>query len=140
MDCMFWSHIYCNIYKIPFFDVVCKKKDEAECKMADDTKVINGLCWAGPFLAIGLFPSAYQYFILLGIGMGNLSTFILMKTINKLNNKEAAYCRFDFVDIYPVGCWTRYFVLFSTERYCSLTLEGVNCCCIRNRRNLCLFF
>lgn len=51
-------------------------------------KIVNGLCWAGPFLAIGLIPSAYQYFILLGIGMGNLSTFILMKSINKLNNKE----------------------------------------------------
>jgi hypothetical protein len=51
-------------------------------------KIINGLCWAGPFLAIGLIPSAYQYFILLGIGMGNLSTYFLMKTINKLNNKE----------------------------------------------------
>jgi len=51
-------------------------------------KVINGLCWAGPFLAIGFFPSAYQYFILLGIGLGNLSTFVLMKSINKLNNKE----------------------------------------------------
>ncbi|MGA7899300.1 MAG: hypothetical protein WCA39_10610 [Nitrososphaeraceae archaeon] len=65
-----------------------RKRMKQSAKWPMIAKVINGLCWAGPFLAIGLFPSAYQYFILLGIGMGNLSTFILMKTINKLNNKE----------------------------------------------------
>ena len=51
-------------------------------------KIINGLCWAGPFLAIGIIPSAYQYLILLGIGIGNISTFIMMRSINKLNNRE----------------------------------------------------
>ena len=51
-------------------------------------KTINGLCWAGPFVAIGAFPSLLQYLILLGIGLGNLSTYILMKKYSGLDNKE----------------------------------------------------
>ena len=49
---------------------------------------INGICWAGPFLAIGVFPSLLQYLILLGIGLGNLSTYIIMKRYSNQNNKE----------------------------------------------------
>lgn len=51
-------------------------------------KAINGLCWAGPFAFIGAFPHYYQYLILLGIGLGNLSTYILMKKYSRLDNKE----------------------------------------------------
>jgi hypothetical protein len=53
-------------------------------------KVINGICWAGPFAAIGLFPYLYQYLILLGIGLGNLSTYLLMKKHSGLDNREQA--------------------------------------------------
>lgn len=49
---------------------------------------INGLCWAGPFAAIGAFPSLLQYLILLGIGLGNLSTYLIMKKFSKQDNKE----------------------------------------------------
>lgn len=52
------------------------------------TKVINGISWAGPFVAIGAFPHYYQYFILLGIGLGNLSTYILMRKYSDENNPE----------------------------------------------------
>jgi hypothetical protein len=51
-------------------------------------KALNGLCWAGPFAAIGLFPYLYHYLILLGIGLGNLSTYLLMKKHSGLNNHE----------------------------------------------------
>jgi hypothetical protein len=68
--------------------LLIRKRMKRSVEWPTIAKVINGLCWAGPFLAIGLIPSAYQYFILLGIGMGNISTFMLMKTINKLDNKE----------------------------------------------------
>ena len=51
-------------------------------------KAINGICWAGPFIAIAAFPSYLQYLILLGIGLGNLSTYILMKKYSMLDNKE----------------------------------------------------
>jgi hypothetical protein len=51
-------------------------------------KAINGLCWAFPFALIALFPEFYQYLLLLGIGLGNVSTFIFMKRLSHLNNKE----------------------------------------------------
>ena len=51
-------------------------------------KAINGLCWAAPFAAIGAFPHLYQYLILLGIGLGNTSTYIFMKKFSGLANHE----------------------------------------------------
>ena len=57
-------------------------------KWPSSAKAINGLCWAAPFALIGVFPSMYQYLILVGIGLGNLSTYLLMKKYNDLNNRE----------------------------------------------------
>ncbi|MEW5840147.1 hypothetical protein [Nitrososphaera sp.] len=51
-------------------------------------KALNGVSWAGPFAAIGLAPAFYQYFILLGIGLGNLSTYLMMKRYSGLDNRE----------------------------------------------------
>ncbi len=57
-------------------------------KWSGPVKVINGLCWATPFAAIGAFPPLYQYLILLGIGLGNTSTYIFMKKFSGLANHE----------------------------------------------------
>lgn len=51
-------------------------------------KAINGLCWALPFAFIAFFPEFSQYLLLLGIGLGNISTFIFMKKFSGLKNKE----------------------------------------------------
>ncbi|MFQ5781938.1 MAG: hypothetical protein ACE5GR_02645 [Nitrosopumilus sp.] len=51
-------------------------------------KTINGICWAVPFVVIAFFPEFSQYLILLGIGLGNISTFIFMKKFSGINNKE----------------------------------------------------
>ena len=51
-------------------------------------KMINGLSWAGPFLAIPIFHPFSQYLILLGIGTGNISTFLLIKYYSNYKNKE----------------------------------------------------
>jgi hypothetical protein len=51
-------------------------------------KVVNGFCWAAPFALIGVFPSMYQYLILVGIGLGNLSTYLLMKKYSNVDNRE----------------------------------------------------
>jgi hypothetical protein len=51
-------------------------------------KVVNGFCWAAPFALIGVFPLMYQYLILVGIGLGNLSTYLLMKKYSNLDNRE----------------------------------------------------
>lgn len=51
-------------------------------------KIINGLGWAGPFLAIPIFHPFAHYLILLGIGTGNISTYFLIKYNNDYKNKE----------------------------------------------------
>jgi hypothetical protein len=51
-------------------------------------KIINGLSWAGPFVAIPVFHSFSQYLILLGIGTGNISTYLLIKSYSNYDNKE----------------------------------------------------
>ncbi|MFQ5496959.1 MAG: hypothetical protein ACE5DU_03635 [Nitrosopumilus sp.] len=51
-------------------------------------KTINGVSWALPFVLIPFFPEFSQYLILLGIGFGNISTFVFMKKFSGLNNKE----------------------------------------------------
>jgi len=51
-------------------------------------KAINGLCWAGPFLAIPLFHQLSPYLILLGIGLGNLSTYYFIQKYSNVNNRE----------------------------------------------------
>lgn len=57
-------------------------------KWSRNVKGINGLCWAAPFIAIGAFPNLYQYLILLGIGLGNLSTYVFMRKYSRLDNRE----------------------------------------------------
>jgi len=57
-------------------------------KWSSPIKAINGLCWAAPFAAIGVIPSLYQYLILLGIGLGNTSTYIFMRRYSGLANHE----------------------------------------------------
>jgi hypothetical protein len=51
-------------------------------------KALNGVCWAGPFIAIAAFPSLYQYLILVGIGLGNLSTYLMIKKYSGTDNRE----------------------------------------------------
>ncbi len=51
-------------------------------------KILNGICWAGPFAAIAAFPSFYQYLILAGIGLGNLSTYLMIKKYSGNDNSE----------------------------------------------------
>jgi hypothetical protein len=51
-------------------------------------KALNGVCWAGPFASIAAFPELYQYLILLGIGLGNLSTYLMIKKYSGNDNRE----------------------------------------------------
>ena len=57
-------------------------------KWSTGAKAINGICWAGPFAAIAAFPSLYQYLILAGIGLGNLSTYLMIKRYSGADNRE----------------------------------------------------
>jgi hypothetical protein len=51
-------------------------------------KIINGFCWAAPFGLGALLPSIHEYLILAGIGLGNLSTFMIFMINNKLKNMD----------------------------------------------------
>ena len=51
-------------------------------------KILNGFCWAIPFILIGIFPQYFQYLILIGIGFGNLSTYFFMIFFSKQKNNE----------------------------------------------------
>jgi hypothetical protein len=57
-------------------------------RWSQGAKALNAVCWAGPFAAIAAFPSLYQYLIILGIGLGNLSTYAMMKRYSGLDNRE----------------------------------------------------
>jgi hypothetical protein len=52
------------------------------------TKAIDGICWAAPFATIPIMPHSYQFLILLGIGLGNFSTYIIIKKYNREDNRE----------------------------------------------------
>jgi hypothetical protein len=52
-------------------------------------KIINGMCWTGPFAAIPLLPSLFPYLILAGIGSGNISTYLLLKKYGDANNSKS---------------------------------------------------
>lgn len=49
-------------------------------------KIINGICWAAPFLLGALIPSMHEYLILAGIGFGNISTYLIFLLSNKIKN------------------------------------------------------
>lgn len=57
-------------------------------KWSTGAKALNGICWVGPFAAIAAFPSLYQYLILAGIGLGNLSTYLMIKKYSGSDNRE----------------------------------------------------
>jgi hypothetical protein len=61
---------------------------KTSARWSTGAKALNGVCWAGPFAAIAAFPSLYQYLILLGIGLGNLSTYLLIKKYSGADNRE----------------------------------------------------
>lgn len=57
-------------------------------RWSQGAKALNAVCWAGPFASIAAFPALYQYLILLGIGLGNLATYAMMKKYSRLDNRE----------------------------------------------------
>jgi hypothetical protein len=66
-------------------------------------KIINGLCWAGPFSFIPVFHQLYPYLILLGIGLGNISTYFFIKKYSNGNNKEQLLVGLIAICIIPIS-------------------------------------
>ena len=57
-------------------------------RWSTNAKILNGVCWAGPFATIAIFPSFLPYLVLLGIGLGNISTYLLLKRYNGISSHE----------------------------------------------------
>lgn len=66
-------------------------------------KILNGFCWALPFILIGIFPQYFQYLILIGIGLGNLSTYFFMIFFSKQKNNEQFLIGFTALMVIPLA-------------------------------------
>ena len=77
-----------NLRKLGKILPMIRQRMKNSLKWPPKISAINGICWAVPFIAIGAFPSLLQYLILLGIGLGNLSTYLIMKKFSNQDNKE----------------------------------------------------
>lgn len=51
-------------------------------------KAVNGISWAMPFALIPLFPMYYAYLVLLGIGLGNISTYLVFRHMRAFAFRE----------------------------------------------------
>lgn len=87
-------------------------------------KALNGACWAGPFIAIAVFHSLYQYLILLGIGLGNLSTYLMIRKYAGADNREQLIVAIISLAAIPVAV-TIDNLLFSTNPDIELTLSRI---------------
>jgi hypothetical protein len=87
-------------------------------------KVLNGVCWAGPFIAIAAFPSLYQYLILAGIGLGNLSTYLMVKRYSGADNREQLIVAIVSLAAMPVAV-TIDSLLFATHPDIAVTLSRI---------------
>jgi hypothetical protein len=67
---------------------IIRNKIRKSTSWSPSMKLINGLCWAAPFGLGALIPSIHEYLILAGIGLGNLSTFMIFMINNKLKNMD----------------------------------------------------
>jgi len=66
-------------------------------------KSINSICWALPFVVIVMFPEFTQYLILLGIGLGNTSTFVFVKKFSGLDNYEQLIVGMISIIVIPIA-------------------------------------
>ena len=65
-----------------------RQRIQKSTRWPTSAKVINGICWTLPFVLIVIFPEFTQYLILLGIGLGNISTFVFVKKFSGIGNYE----------------------------------------------------
>lgn len=74
-------------------------------------KVINGICWAGPFAMIPIFQFMYPYLVLLGIGAGNICTYSLLRKYNLASNKEQYLVGILSISFIPLALIINYTIL-----------------------------
>ena len=94
---------------------VIRNRMKSSIKWPANVKAVNGLCWAGPFIAIPIFIHFYQFLILLGIGLGNISTYLFMRKYNKLDNREQMIVGLISLFAIPFAIWIDS-IMFSTRQ------------------------
>ena len=78
-------------------------------------KLVNCICWAGPFAMIPLFQSAYAYLALLAIGAGNICTYCLIRKYSHVSHREQYLVGILSLMFIPLALFLNYTVLISTE-------------------------
>jgi hypothetical protein len=78
-------------------------------------KLVNCICWAGPFAMIPLFQSAYAYLALLAIGTGNICTYCLISKYSHVSHREQYLVGILSLMFIPLALFLNYTVLISTE-------------------------
>lgn len=83
-------------------------------------KVVNGICWAGPFAMIPIFQSIYPYLVLLGIGTGNICTFFFLRKYSNLSSKEQYLVGILSISFIPVALILNYTILQNSSELAPL--------------------
>lgn len=83
-------------------------------------KLVNGLCWAGPFALITVFQSMYPYLVLLGIGAGNICTYNLLRKYSHLSNKGQYLVGILSISFIPVALIVNYTIFQNSLELASL--------------------
>jgi hypothetical protein len=83
-------------------------------------KVINGLCWAGPFAMISIFQSMYPYLVLLGIGAGNICTYHLLRKYSHVSNKEQLLVGIVSISFIPMALVVNYTIFQNSVEFAPL--------------------
>ena len=90
---LIWIGVFGAVFGLQFrrfkeiFSAI-RQRMKNSTKWPSHIKAINGVCWALPFVLIIPYHEFAQYLILVGIGLGNTSTFIFMKRVSGFDNKE----------------------------------------------------
>jgi hypothetical protein len=83
-------------------------------------KLINGICWAGPFAMIPVFQYMYPYLVLLGIGAGNICTYNLLRKYGHVSNKEQYFVGVLSISFIPLALIINYTFLQDSIELASL--------------------
>ena len=78
-------------------------------------KLVNCICWAGPFAIMPLFQSTYAYLPLLAIGAGNICTYCLIRKYSHVSHREQYLVGILSLIFIPLALFLNYTVLSSTE-------------------------
>jgi hypothetical protein len=78
---LYYVAIWIGSFAVPFVSLFHNKSNliyalqrrmKNSLRWSTNAKILNGVCWAGPFATIAILPSLLPYLVLVGIGLGYL--------------------------------------------------------------------